>query len=117
MGQPPRALHPRQRRGDEPGQPHERRRRPLFRYLRDIPPVATGGPEIREPRIYYGEETDNYVMVKGSTPEFDYPKGKDNVYAAYDGTGGVPGGRDRAEDSSPGTSTTRTAALKLHRQR
>jgi uncharacterized membrane protein (UPF0182 family) len=62
---------------------------PLF-YLRDIPPVATGGPEIREPRIYYGEETDSYVIVKGSTPEFDYPKGKDNIYAAYDGTGGVP---------------------------
>jgi uncharacterized protein len=57
---------------------------PLF-YLRDIPPVATGGPEIREPRIYYGEETDSYVIVKGSTPEFDYPKGKDNIYAAYDG--------------------------------
>jgi uncharacterized protein len=64
---------------------------PLF-YLRDIPPVATGGPEIREPRIYYGEETDTYVIVKGSTPEFDYPKGKDNHYAAYDGTGGVPVG-------------------------
>jgi uncharacterized protein len=62
---------------------------PLF-YLRDIPPVVTGGPEIREPRIYYGEETDSYVIVKGSTPEFDYPKGKDNIYAAYDGTGGVP---------------------------
>ena len=59
-------------------------------YLRDIPPVSTGGPEIREPRIYYGEETDSYVIVKGSTPEFDYPKGKDNVYAAYDGMGGVP---------------------------
>src|SRR5216117_3899744 len=64
---------------------------PLF-YLRDIPPIATGGPEIREPRIYYGEETDSYVIVKGSMPEFDYPKGKDNVYAAYDGTGGVPVG-------------------------
>src|SRR6516164_205778 len=64
---------------------------PLF-YLRDIPPVASGGPEIREPRIYYGEETDSYVIVKGSTPEFDYPKGKDNIYAAYDGTGGVPVG-------------------------
>jgi len=64
---------------------------PLF-YLRDIPPVATGGPEIREPRIYYGEETDSYVIVKGSTPEFDYPKGKDNVYAVYDGTGGIPVG-------------------------
>ena len=61
---------------------------PVF-YLRDIPPVSTGGPEIREPRIYYGEESNSYVIVKGSTPEFDYPKGKDNIYAAYDGTGGV----------------------------
>ena len=61
-----------------------------FFYLRDIPPVADGGPQIHEPRIYYGEERDSYVIVKGSTPEFDYPKGKDNVYAAYDGTGGVP---------------------------
>jgi uncharacterized protein len=64
---------------------------PLF-YLHDIPPVATGGPEIREPRIYFGEETDSYVIVKGSTPEFDYPKGTDNIYAAYDGHGGVPVG-------------------------
>jgi len=62
---------------------------PVF-YLRDIPPVSTGGPEIREPRIYYGEETNSYVIVRGSTPEFDYPKGKDNIYTAYDGTGGIP---------------------------
>jgi uncharacterized protein len=61
---------------------------PLF-YLRDIPPVSISGPDIREPRIYYGEETDTYVIVKGSTPEFDYPKGKDNIYASYDGTGGI----------------------------
>src|SRR3974390_1600639 len=64
---------------------------PLF-YLRDIPPVASGGPEVREPRIYFGEETDTYVIVKGTTPEFDYPKGTDNIYAAYDGHGGVPVG-------------------------
>src|SRR5262245_22770213 len=62
---------------------------PIF-YLHDIPPLAIGGPEIREPRIYYGEETDTYVIVKGSTPEFDYPKGKDNIYAAYTGSGGIP---------------------------
>jgi uncharacterized membrane protein (UPF0182 family) len=61
---------------------------PLF-YLRDIPPIAAGGPDIREPRLYYGEETDDYVIVKGTTPEFDYPKGKDNIYAAYGGTGGI----------------------------
>jgi uncharacterized membrane protein (UPF0182 family) len=59
-------------------------------YLRDIPPVADGGPEIREPRIYYGQEKNEYVIVKGSTPEFDYPKGKENVYADYGGSGGVP---------------------------
>jgi uncharacterized protein len=62
---------------------------PYF-YLRDIPPVADGGPEIHEPRIYYGEESDGYVIVKSSVPEFDYPKGADNAYAAYDGSGGVP---------------------------
>jgi uncharacterized protein len=64
---------------------------PLF-YLSDVPPVASGGPQIREPCIYYGEETDSYVIVKATTPEFDYPKGKDNIYAFYDGSGGIPVG-------------------------
>jgi hypothetical protein len=59
-------------------------------YLHDIPPVANRGPDIREPRIYYGLQTEDYVIVKGTVPEFDYPKGKDNVYASYDGSGGVP---------------------------
>ncbi|HUA51263.1 MAG TPA: UPF0182 family protein [Candidatus Sulfotelmatobacter sp.] len=60
-----------------------------FYYLQDIPPVATGGPTVREPRIYFGEETDDYVVVKGSVPEFDYPKGKDNIYGNYAGKDGV----------------------------
>jgi len=29
------------------------------------------------------------VIVNGSTPEFDYPKGKDNVYGIYKGADGV----------------------------
>ncbi|MBN9489443.1 MAG: UPF0182 family protein [Alphaproteobacteria bacterium] len=61
---------------------------PIF-YLRDIPPVASGGPPVREPRLYFGKARERYVIVKGSTPEFDYPKGRDNVYAAYDGADGV----------------------------
>jgi uncharacterized membrane protein (UPF0182 family) len=64
---------------------------PIF-YLQDIPPVSTGGPEVRESGIYYGEEADNYIIVKSTTPEFDYPKGKENVYGRYKGTGGVPVG-------------------------
>jgi len=64
---------------------------PIF-YLKDIPPLASGGPSITEPRIYFGPGAGaySYVIVKGSTPEFDYPKGKDNVYASYDGTDGIP---------------------------
>jgi uncharacterized membrane protein (UPF0182 family) len=59
-------------------------------YLKDIPPVVAGGPPIREPRLYFGQGRERYAIVKGSTPEFDYPKGKDNVYASYDGADGVP---------------------------
>jgi len=61
---------------------------PIF-YLKDIPPVASGGPAVREPRLYFGQGAGSYVIVKGSTPEFDYPKGKENVYAAYEGADGV----------------------------
>ena len=59
-------------------------------YLKDIPPVAAGGPPITEPRIYFGQGSAGYVIVKGGTPEFDYPKGSDNAYAYYDGRDGVP---------------------------
>ena len=59
-------------------------------YLQDIPPVASGGPAVSEPRIYFGEGAAPYVIVKTSTPEFDYPRGNDNVYHAYDGADGVP---------------------------
>ena len=61
-------------------------------YLRDIPPVAHGGPPIREPRIYFGESAQGYVIVKGSAPEFDYPKGKENAYTSYNGRDGVAAG-------------------------
>ena len=58
-------------------------------YLRDIPPVATGGPPITEPRIYFGEGTAPYAIVGTTTQEFDYPKGSENVYRSYDGSDGV----------------------------
>ena len=62
---------------------------PIF-YLKDIPTVASGGPGLTEPRIYFGQGAGEYVIVNGSTPEFDYPKGKDNVYATYNGKDGIP---------------------------
>ena len=58
-------------------------------YLHDIPPLSDGGPVIHEPRLYFGEGGKGYVIVNGSVPEFDYPKGKDNVYTAYRGRDGI----------------------------
>lgn len=60
-----------------------------FFYLRDIPPVANGGPTIREPRLYFGEGQHDYVIVKSNVAEFDYPKGADNAYTTYSGRDGV----------------------------
>ena len=60
------------------------------------PPSSAGysarrpwGPAIREPRLYFGEGGEGYVIVKGSVAEFDYPKGKDNLYTTYNGSDGI----------------------------
>jgi len=61
-----------------------------FFYLRDIPPVADGGPKSTSRASTTAKRATATSSSRGSTPEFDYPKGKDNVYAAYDGAGGIP---------------------------
>jgi uncharacterized membrane protein (UPF0182 family) len=45
--------------------------------------------KIDRPEIYYGEKTDQYILVNTSTQEFDFPKGDKNVYTNYQGKGGV----------------------------
>ncbi len=60
---------------------------PLF--IKDLPPVSEVDLTIDRPEIYYGEKTDQYVLVNTRTKEFDYPKGDKNVYANYQGKGGV----------------------------
>ncbi|OUL35659.1 hypothetical protein BV372_10180 [Nostoc sp. T09] len=44
---------------------------------------------IGQPRIYYGEIANNYVMTGTRVRELDYPSGSDNVYHSYDGRGGI----------------------------
>ena len=58
--------------------------------IKDIPPT-TEEPilEIDNPRIYYGEKDNDYVLVNTKTDEFDYPKGNTNEYINYDGNGGI----------------------------
>ncbi|RCJ34943.1 hypothetical protein A6769_21095 [Nostoc punctiforme NIES-2108] len=61
----------------------------------DSSALTTSSKAIREsipigqPRIYYGEIANTYVMTGTRVRELDYPSGSDNVYNSYDGLGGV----------------------------
>ncbi|MCX6085363.1 MAG: UPF0182 family protein [Caldiserica bacterium] len=58
--------------------------------VKDIPPVSNGGfIDISEPRIYYGESTNEFAIVKGNSSEFDYPQGDANKQYQYTGNGGI----------------------------
>jgi uncharacterized protein len=61
---------------------------PIF-YESDVPPVSSGGPAVLQPRIYFGEGSLPYVIVRTGAREFDYPKGSKNVYTTYAGSAGV----------------------------
>ena len=55
-----------------------------------IPPVSDVEEiTIDRPEIYFGESTNNYVVVNTDEPEFDYPSGDSNVYTEYEGTAGI----------------------------
>lgn len=58
--------------------------------VKDIPPVSAA-PETRitRPEIYYGELSNDYVIVKTRVPEFSYPTTGKNIYTTYEGRGGV----------------------------
>ena len=55
---------------------------------RDIP--QTGDLKVEQPAIYFGEQTNNYVLAPSAQKEFDYPSGSGDVYTNYVGTHGVP---------------------------
>ena len=60
-------------------------------WVENIPPT-TNVPEleITRPEIYYGQLTNDYVIVNTKEPEFDYPIGDSNAQTQYEGTGGIP---------------------------
>ncbi|MBF6568991.1 MAG: UPF0182 family protein [Candidatus Binataceae bacterium] len=62
---------------------------PIF-YINNIPPASSVGFNLTHPQVYFGQENDNYVAVDAATPEFDYPRGSDNVFGFYNGSGGIP---------------------------
>lgn len=57
--------------------------------IKDIPPQAEHFT-ISEPRIYFGEATNENVIVNTGLKEFDYPMGDDNQEYIYQGKNGIP---------------------------
>jgi uncharacterized protein len=64
---------------------------PVF-FIEDIPPASSISIKITRPEIYFGEVPNPYCFVKTGQQEFDYPAGNHDVYASYDGAGGIPVG-------------------------
>ncbi len=58
-------------------------------WIKDIPPRSREGLKVARPEIYFGELTDQYVIVNTKTREFDYARGDKNVYTRYHGRAGV----------------------------
>ncbi len=58
-------------------------------FVRDLPPQTIPDLPIEEPSIYFGELSNDYVIVRTATREFHYPRGDDNVFTQYDGQGGT----------------------------
>ena len=56
--------------------------------LKDLP--VQGILEVKRPQIYFGERTNDYVIVKTATEEFDYPRGEGgNVFTTFEGETGI----------------------------
>lgn len=55
-----------------------------------IPPVSQVKEiDVKRPEIYFGEKTENYLLVNTDEQEFDYPDGDNNKYVTYEGEAGI----------------------------
>ena len=58
-------------------------------FIKDLPPVSSIDFTVTQPSVYFGELSNEYVIVNTDTDEFHYPEGDDNISTRYDGAGGV----------------------------
>lgn len=57
--------------------------------IKNIPPENSTNIKLQNPRIYFGEKTDDYAIVNTRISEFDYPKGGNNQTNNYNGSAGI----------------------------
>ena len=59
-------------------------------FVQDLPPKTEKEElKIERPEIYFGELDSNYVFVKTTQKEFNFPEGDANIFSTYEGKGGV----------------------------
>ncbi|MFC1494961.1 UPF0182 family protein [Thermodesulfobacteriota bacterium] len=58
-------------------------------FIKGLPPISIPDMKVDRPEVYFGERTDDYVLIKTEEEELDYGKGDKNVYTIYKGEGGV----------------------------
>jgi len=58
-------------------------------FIKDIPPSTSIDIDIDRPEIYFGERTNEPIIVKAAIQEFDYPYGETNVFTTYEEETGV----------------------------
>ena len=59
-------------------------------FVKDIPSkVEYKELRIAQPRIYFGEQSNDFIVVNTKSNEFDYPLGNKNVFTSYNGTDGI----------------------------
>jgi len=63
-------------------------------WVQNVPVQETvsGLPAVREPRIYFGEYTDSWIVTNATTPEFDSSTVNSDTTYRYRGPDGVPAG-------------------------
>jgi uncharacterized membrane protein (UPF0182 family) len=57
--------------------------------IKNIPPVSQSNLKVTRPEIYFGESTNDYIIVNTDEMEFDYPEGSDNKQTKYQGDAGI----------------------------
>src|SRR6267142_2852826 len=58
-------------------------------FIKDLPPASSVSLRVTRPAIYFGELSEPWVFAHTQQREFDYPSGDENIFATYEGTGGV----------------------------
>lgn len=63
-------------------------------WVKNLPPVSSNGaPQVTQPRIYFGESDNQYVVVGARQDEFDLPSGggsSADTYTRWSGKTGIP---------------------------